>query len=72
MILPKSITIYDLIAYINEKAATREGKMNRYTFVGAEYFKRMKVIGSYTTDIKEIETRLEKLNLDEVFNIKLI
>lgn len=46
--------------------------MNRYAFPGAEYFRRMKVIGLYTTDVNEIEIRIKKLNLDGVLNIKLI
>ncbi|GIM30724.1 FAD-dependent oxidoreductase [Clostridium polyendosporum] len=72
LILPRSIAIGDLIAYANEKASTREGRMNRYTFAGAEYFKRMKELGLYTTNINKVETRIKKLNLDGVFNIKLI
>ncbi|GIM28352.1 hypothetical protein CPJCM30710_10180 [Clostridium polyendosporum] len=46
--------------------------MNRYTFTGAEYFKRMKEVGLYTTNVNEIEIRIRKLNLDRVFNTRLI
>ena len=72
LILPSSIAIGDIISYANEKAGTREGRRDRYTFAGAEYFKRMKELGLYTTDKQEIEQRVSKVNLDNVFNQKLI
>ena len=71
LILPSSIAIGDIIAYANEKLATREGRKERYTFVGAGYFKRMQKLGLYTMDIKEIEERVKKVNLDNIFNQKL-
>ena len=72
LILPSSITIGDIISYANEKAESREGRKNRYTFAGAEYFKRMKDLGLYTKDKDEIKKRISKVNLDNVFNQKLI
>ena len=51
LILPASIAIGDLIGFANEKAATREGRKNRYTFAGAIYLKRMEELNLYTTDI---------------------
>lgn len=71
LILPSSIAIGDIIAYANEKAATREGRKDRYTFAGAGYFKRMKALGLYTLDIKDIEDRVKKVNLDNIFDEKL-
>ncbi|WP_459836571.1 FAD-dependent oxidoreductase [Clostridium carnis] len=72
LILPASIAIGDIISYANEKASTREGRRNRYTFAGAEYFKRMCALGLYSLDKKEISNRIKKLNLDGVFEQKLI
>ena len=72
LILPSSIAIGDIISYANEKAELREGRKNRYTFAGAEYFKRMKELGLYITDENEIRQRVKKVNLDNVFNQKLI
>ena len=72
LILPSSIAIGDIISYANEKAGTREGRRDRYTFAGAEYFKRMKELGLYTTDKEVIKQRASKVNLDNVFNQKLI
>lgn len=72
LILPASIAIGDIIAYANEKAATREGRKNRYTFAGAEYFKRMKELNLYTTNKEDIKDRIKKINLENVFNQKLV
>ena len=61
-----------IISYANEKAKTREGRKNRYTFAGAEYFKHMQEVGLYTLDKDEINLRIKKLNLDNIFNLKLV
>ena len=71
LILPSSIAIGDLIAYENEKSKTSEGRKKRYTFAGSVYLKRMIEKGLYTMDLKEIRKRIEKLNLDNVFDSKL-
>ena len=72
LILPSSIAIGDLISYENEKSSTREGRKERYTFAGASYFKRMQELGLYTIDTAEIEDRIKKLNLDNIFEQKLV
>lgn len=72
LILPSSIAIGDLIFYENEKSSTREGRKDRYTFAGASYFKRMQELGLYTIDTAEIEDRIKKLNLDNIFEQKLV
>ena len=51
---------------------TSEGRKNRYTFAGAEYFKRMKELGLYTIDKEEIKAKVESLSLTNIFNKKLI
>ena len=71
LILPSSIAIGDIITYSNEKAGTREGRKDRYTFAGAGYFKRMKELNLYTTNIDEIQKRVKKYNLDNIFDKKL-
>lgn len=71
LILPSSIAIGDIITYANEKAETREGRKDRYTFAGASYFNRMKDLGLYTINIDEIRERIKKVNLDNIFNQKL-
>ena len=72
LILPASIAIGDIISYANEKASTREGRKNRYTFAGAGYFKHMQEVGLYTLDNEEIAARIKKLNLDNIFEEKLV
>jgi len=72
LILPRNLAIGDIIAYANEKVQTKEGRRNRYTFAGAGYFKRMQETGLYSTDNEEIHNRVKKVNLDNIFNEKLI
>ena len=72
LVLPKTTVIGDIIAYANYKMMTKEGRRNRYTFAGAEYFKRMQEIGLYSIDKEEIRARIEKLNLLDIMNQKLI
>lgn len=71
LILPSSIAIGDIISFANEKAKVREGRKERYTFAGSVYFNRMKALGLYSEDKGEIENRIKKLNLDNVFGQKL-
>jgi hypothetical protein len=72
LILPKTTVIGDIIAYTNYKLTTKEGRRNRYTFAGAEYFKRMQELGSYVTDKEAISSRIDQLNLKDIMNQKLI
>ncbi|MBZ9684815.1 FAD-dependent oxidoreductase [Clostridium estertheticum] len=72
LILPRSLAAGDIIAYGNEKIKTTEGRRNRYTFAGAEYFKRMQELGLYILDTDEIKQKVENLNLTNIFNQKLI
>lgn len=70
--LPRNIAIGDLIAYANEKVQTTDGRRNRYTFAGSEYFNRMKELGLYLLDPEEIKNKINKLGLDNIFNQKLV
>ncbi|EPY2281756.1 FAD-dependent oxidoreductase [Clostridium sporogenes] len=72
LILPRSIALGDLIAYANLKLYSKEGRKNRYTFAGAEYFKKMVEENLYTTDKEEIRKRVSKLNLEDALAQKLI
>lgn len=71
LILPNSLAIGDIISYENSESQTREGRKVRYTFAGAGYFKRMKDLGLYTMDIKDIKSRIDRVNLTDIFNEKL-
>lgn len=72
LILPASTAIGDIISYANHKILTKDGRMNRYTFAGGDYFNRMISLGLYSTDKEEINRRISKLNLNDVFSCKLI
>jgi hypothetical protein len=72
LILPRAVAVGDVITYANEKSVTREGRKGRFTFAGSEYFKRMQAEGLYTIDKEEIARRIEKLNLTNVFGMKLV
>ncbi|MGV8980226.1 FAD-dependent oxidoreductase [Clostridium sp.] len=72
LILPRSLAVGDIIAYANEMMNTKEGRTNRYTFAGAEYFERMQELGLYTLDVDKIALKVGKLNLTHIFEEKLI
>ena len=72
LVLPKTTVVGDLIFYANEKMKSKMGRRNRYTFAGAEYFKRMQELGLYSTEDEEIKRRIEKLNLLDVLDQKLL
>jgi hypothetical protein len=72
LILPRTTAIGDLIAYTDYKLTTKEGRRNRYTFAGSEYFKRMQELGIYVTDIETIKANIEKLNLTNILGTKLV
>lgn len=64
--LPASLAIGDIIQEANSLSFTAEGRKNRYTFAGSDYFARMKQLGLYETDIAKIKERVEKENLTGV------
>ena len=72
LILPRSLAVGDIIAYTNEKINSKEGRTNRYTFAGADYFNRMQELDLYTLDKEKIVGKVEKLNLTDIFKEKLI
>ena len=72
LVLPRATAVGDLIAYANEKSSSREGRKLRFTFAGSEYFKRMKEMKLYTTDVEAINKRVSQLNLNDIFNVSLL
>ena len=70
--LPSDTAIGDLIAFTNEMMKTTEGRRNRYTFAGAEYFERMKERGLYSIDKEEIKVRIQRLGLLGVFKENIL
>lgn len=70
--LPVNLATGDLISYANERIKTEEGMKTRYTFAGAEFFERMKDKGLYTTDRNEVRRRVRIMELDGIYNQKII
>ena len=66
--LPTGLAIGDLISFANENLRHEDGLMTRYTFAGAEYFKRMKEKGLYSTDPAEIRERVRRYGLEDIYN----
>lgn len=67
LVLPRTLAIGDAIAYVKEEMETEEGLTRKYTFSGAEYFRRMQALGLYTADTAEIRKRVEAAGLTGVF-----
>lgn len=64
--LPRTLTCGDIIAYANDKV--EEGNLKeRYTFSGSDYFERMKTLGLYITNRKEIKRRVIESGLYNIF-----
>ncbi len=68
LILPDKLAVGDIISYANKQMKTANGLKQRFTFSGGPYFERMKKLGLYTTNIKEIKNRVKKINLTGIFS----
>ena len=66
--LPTGLAIGDLISFANENLRHEDGLMTRYTFAGAEYFKRMKEKGLYTPDPADIRERVRRYGLEDIYS----
>lgn len=70
--LPIGLAIGDLISFANKNMDSEDGLMTRYTFAGAEYFRRMKEKGLYSVDQDEIRKRVGRYGLENIYEEKLI
>ena len=70
--LPIGLAIGDLIAFANNSLKTEQGLMTRYTFAGAEYFKRMKEKDLYSVDKEKIRERVRRYGLENIYSEPLI
>jgi 2-polyprenyl-6-methoxyphenol hydroxylase and related FAD-dependent oxidoreductases len=68
--IPRELAIGEAIAYVEEQMKTEEGLGKKYTFSGSVLFDRMKNLGLYTTNIHEIENKVEELGLKNIFSYK--
>ncbi|MCI8285101.1 MAG: FAD-dependent oxidoreductase [Firmicutes bacterium] len=69
--LPQGLAIGDLIAFANRQIELSEGLKTRYTFAGADYFKRMKEKNLYTTNSETIKKRVKRYDLQGIYSEKL-
>ncbi len=71
MSIPRTLAIGDIIGYAREQLDTEEGLMSRYTFAGAEYFRRMKERALYSIDTYEIEERVRREGLFGIYKERI-
>jgi hypothetical protein len=69
--IPEALATGDAIAYVKTMMQTEDGMGKKYTFSGSVYFERMKSLGLYTTNIKEISNKVESLGLRNIFSKNL-
>lgn len=70
--LPVTLAVGDLISFANEEIKKKDGLYTRYTFAGADYFERMKLMDFYTTDKTKIRNRVKKSGLENIYKEKLL
>lgn len=65
--IPRELAVGEAIAYVKEQMQTDEGLGKKYTFSGSVFFERMKERGLYSVNIDEIELKVEKARLKNIF-----
>lgn len=70
--IPTSLAIGDAIAHTGEQVETGVGLRQKYTFSGSVYFARMQSLGLYSTDVAEIQRRVEEAGMTGIFDGRLV
>ena len=70
--LPETLAVGDIIAAANTSIKERHDTLERFTFSGGNYFKRMQEKNLYTTDLTAIAQRVEGTGLTGVYNAKVL
>ena len=65
--IPTSLAIGDAITHVREQMETEEGMGMKFTFSGAQYFKRMQALGLYLTDPAEVQKRVAEAGMTDFF-----
>lgn len=68
LILPDTLAVGDAITYVRTQMETEEGLAFKYTFSGSVYFDRMKQRGLYSTNLREIEKRVDQAGMIGIFS----
>ena len=67
LVLPVDLAVGDAIQFVRTEMQS-EGKLGlKYTFSGSVFFDRMKRRGLYTTDISDIENRVDAAGMANIF-----
>jgi hypothetical protein len=68
--LPDTLAAGDIITYANPARKPKNNRVQRITFSGADYFKRMQKRGLYRTDEKAVRNIVRNAGLLDVFRLK--
>lgn len=66
--LPETLAVGDIISAANASIKERHDTLERFTFSGGNYFKRMQEKNLYTTDLATVAERVDKAGLTGVYN----
>ena len=70
--LPETLAVGDIISAANASIKERHDTLERFTFSGGNYFKRMQEKDLYTTDPATVAGRVDKAGLTGVYNAKVL
>ena len=65
--IPRSLACGDAISFVRESMRSKEGLSRKYTFSGSVYFDRMKALGLYSTDVRQIAERVAGAGMTGTF-----
>jgi hypothetical protein len=68
LILPDSLTIGDAVKYVRDRMMNHNELDKKITFSGSIYFDRMKKKDLYTTDVGDIQRRVEEAGMARIFS----
>jgi len=68
LILPKNTAAGELIRYVRTQMRDKGIRDLKYTFSGSVFFERMKGLGLYSTDVREIEKKIDSVGMSGVFS----
>jgi hypothetical protein len=70
--LPTTLTSGDFITFVHEQMKSEAGLRMRYTFSGSVYFERMKTLSLYSINRAEINERVTRVGLNDIYNACLV
>jgi hypothetical protein len=68
LILPDSLAIGDAVKYVRDRMMNHNELDKKITFSGSIYFDRMKEKDLYTTDVSDIQRRVEEAGMARIFS----